>query len=159
MQQLIRCTLVKLLRVGRDTTENHRWSLVSFFLTDELNRCLKAVRSLRPATGRILSTTPSSSSTASQRLHKKKNLDKDSYDMTALYVIHIGQYKMTCFWPKKICFWPCRQAFCYSYCQILGIYNIASPKTQYDISGYGRGRLLPWFWEYSMVYFGLNEVA
>jgi len=73
-QQLIRCTRVKLLRVGLDTTENHKWSLVSFLRTEELKRCLNAVRSLKPATGRILSTIPSSSSTASHRPQRKKNL-------------------------------------------------------------------------------------
>lgn len=71
-----RCTRVKLLLVGRDITENHIWSLLSFLRTDELKRCLKAVRSCSPATGRIRSTMPSSSSTASHRSHRKKNLHK-----------------------------------------------------------------------------------
>ena len=73
-QQLTRCTLVKLLFVGLDTTENHRWSFVNFLRTEDEKRWLKAVRSFIPATGSIRSTAPSSSSTASHRLQRKKNL-------------------------------------------------------------------------------------
>lgn len=74
IQQEIRWTRVKLLLVGRENIENHRWSLVSFFLIDEVKRCLNAAKSSRPATGIILSIIPSSSSTANQRSHKKKYL-------------------------------------------------------------------------------------
>lgn len=76
IQHEMRCTRVKLLLVGRENTENHKWSLVSFFLIDEENRCLKAARSSRPATGIILSIMPSSSSTAIHRSHRKKYLKK-----------------------------------------------------------------------------------
>lgn len=73
-QQEIRWTRLKLERVGRLRTLTHRWSLVSFFLTLVENRCLKAERSDSPATGKIRSTIPSSSSTASHLSHRKKNL-------------------------------------------------------------------------------------
>ena len=74
IQQEIRCTRVKLLLVGRENTENHKWSLVSFFLIDDVNRCLNAAKSSRPATGIIRSIIPSPSSTASQRSQRKKYL-------------------------------------------------------------------------------------
>ena len=73
-QQLTRWTRVKLLRVGRRTTDTHMWSLVSFLRIDVWKRWVKVVRSSSPATGRMRSTAPSSSSTASQRLQRKKNL-------------------------------------------------------------------------------------
>ena len=73
-QQEMRWTREKLLLVGRDTTENHMCSLLSFLRRDEEKRCLNAMRSSLPATGMMRSTCPSSSSTASQRLHRKKNL-------------------------------------------------------------------------------------
>ena len=74
MQQEILWTRVNELLVGREKTDTQRWSLVSFFRMDEEKSCLKATRSSRPATGKILSTMPSSSSQANQRLHKKNDL-------------------------------------------------------------------------------------
>ena len=74
MQHDSRCTRVKLERVGREKTESQRWSLASFLRAEEVKRCLKAMRSSMPATGRIRSTMPSSSSTASQRSHRKIDL-------------------------------------------------------------------------------------
>lgn len=71
MQQEIRCARVKLLLVGLEKTENQRCSLESFFRTFAEKSCLNATRSSRPATGRIRSTIPSSSSKASHRSHKK----------------------------------------------------------------------------------------
>ena len=74
MQHEMRCTRVKELRVGRLNTDNQRWSLDSFFRTEEEKSCLKATRSSMLATGRMRSTIPSSSSQASHRLHRKKYL-------------------------------------------------------------------------------------
>lgn len=74
MQHDSLCTRVKLERVGREKTESQRWSLAIFLRAEEVKRCLKAMRSSMPATGRIRSTMPSSSSTASQRSHKKIDL-------------------------------------------------------------------------------------
>jgi len=82
IQQDIRCTRVNELRVGRLNTDNHRWSLVNFLRTEEEKSCLNATRSSILATGRIRSTSPSSSSHASQRLHRKKYLRKCMKRMT-----------------------------------------------------------------------------
>jgi len=42
----MRWTRVKWLRVGRENTDTHRWSLVIFLRTDLLNSCLNWVSSL-----------------------------------------------------------------------------------------------------------------
>lgn len=76
MQHEMRCALVKLLLVGLEKTENQRCSLESFLRTLAENSCLKATKSSSPATGRILSTIPSSSSKASHRSHRKIYLKK-----------------------------------------------------------------------------------
>ena len=66
-----RCTREKEDLRGLEKTEIHRWESRRERWVSVKKRCWKSTRSWRPATGSIRSTLPSSSSTASHRLHRK----------------------------------------------------------------------------------------
>ena len=85
IQQEILWTRVNELRVGRENTDSHRWSLVNFLRTEDEKSCLKATRSSILATGRTRSTIPSSSSQASQRLQRKKYLKARNVSLHQVY--------------------------------------------------------------------------